>query len=392
MDIYISNHLPINPISQLGETKMDTQETQADPHGIRLEKLRKLSVENELNGIILVPGPNLRYFTSVNSLLLERPFIFLVPSDGQAHVVAPTLESGPFFRASVPIVVHSWDDGEGPTHAITEAVEHLGLQGRWGIEGRAPYRYVQLLLKSTQAVLEDAEPILQQIRVLKDEREIKLLQRAASILSKSFTRIPSMLKAGISEMELARKLAEETHRNGAESVEHVLVQSGPMAADGHHLPGSRKIRRKESVVVDATCTFSGYFADITRTFILGKDPTFEGLYENVLAAQINAIDASRKGATVGSIDHAARSHLERNGLGQYFVHRTGHGLGLEVHEAPYINPNGNEIVQASMVFTVEPGVYMRNKTGVRIEDNILVTEQGRNVLTKSLPKEFAWWS
>jgi Xaa-Pro dipeptidase len=95
--------------------------------------------------------------------------------------------------------------------------------------------------------------------------------------------------------------------------------------------------------------------------------------------------------TVGSIDNAARSHLQQNGLAEYFVHRTGHGLGLEVHEAPYIVPGGNEIVDASMVFTVEPGVYMQGKTGLRIEDDVLVTEQGGNVLTKSLPKEFEWW-
>lgn len=338
-----------------------------------------------------MPGPNLRYFTGVTSFLLERPFLLFVPREGDAHLVAPTLESGPFLRGPVKMVLHSWDDSEGPMGAIKETVRQLGLRAKWGIEGRAPYGYINHLLRSASPQLEDGEPILQKIRAVKDTHEIKLLERAASILSKSFMKIPNLLKPGITETELALKFSKEIQLKGAESVQDVLVQSGAMAADGHHMPSPRKIRRKESVVVDACCTFSGYFADVTRTFIIGRDPTFERLYQSVLDAQISAIDASKEGVTVGSIDNAARSSLERKGLGEYFVHRTGHGLGLEVHESPYIVSGGNEMVQASMVFTVEPGVYMQGKTGVRIEDDILATEQGRKVLTKSAPKEFEWW-
>jgi Xaa-Pro dipeptidase len=125
--------------------------------------------------------------------------------------------------------------------------------------------------------------------------------------------------------------------------------------------------------------------------MIGREPTFEELYEKVLAAQTKAIDASTGRVAVGSIDNAARSLLEQNGLGKYFTHRTGHGLGLEVHEAPYIIPAGDEILEPSMVFTVEPGVYFQGNTGVRIEDDVLVTQRGRRVLTNSLPKDFEWW-
>lgn len=374
-----------------GVPKVNSRQAQADGFMLRLEKLKKSVVDNGFDGIILVPGPNLRYYTSVNSFLLERPFLFFVPKGGQPHLVAPTLESGPYLRSPIHIVVHTWDDGVGPRKAIEENVEQLGIQGKWGLEGRVPYLYISALLKSAQPQLENAEPILQGIRALKEAGEIKLLRRAASILSKSFMKIPDMLKTGISELELARKISEGIRLNGAESAQDVLVQSGAMAADGHHLPSTKRIRRNESIVVDASCTFSGYFADITRTFIIGKDPTFENLYRKVLDAEVAAINASQQKVTVGSIDHAARSHLQQNGLAKYFVHRTGHGLGLEVHEAPYIVPGGNEMVDTSMVFTVEPGVYMQGKTGLRIEDDILVTEQGGSVLTKSLPKEFEWW-
>jgi Xaa-Pro dipeptidase len=181
------------------------------------------------------------------------------------------------------------------------------------------------------------------------------------------------------------------YSSGAESVDDVLIQSGPFAADSHHLPADRKIKRNEGVVIDATCTYSGYFADITRTFISGNNDKLKNLYERVREANEAAIDASRSGSSVGSVDYSARSILDRNGLGQYFTHRTGHGLGLEVHEAPYIIAEGDELLQPSMVFTIEPGTYVPGKMGVRLEDNVLTTKQHCEVLTRSLPRDYGWW-
>ncbi len=140
---------------------MKTTQHRGGAYALRLQKLRRMASEGGFEGIILVPGPNLRYFTSVNSLLLERPFLFFVPREGEAHIVAPTLESGPFLKAPVEIVVHTWDDGEGPMGAIGESGRQLRLQGKWGIEGRAPYGYIHALLKCVNPQLEDAEPLLQ---------------------------------------------------------------------------------------------------------------------------------------------------------------------------------------------------------------------------------------
>ena len=217
------------------------------------------------------------------------------------------------------------------------------------------------------------------------------MKRAASILSKSFKNIPRVMKPGVTELELAREVESEIYNNGAESVDDVLVQCGPMAADPHHLPSTKKIRKSESIVIDATCTCSGYFADITRTFLLGQNRQFEALYHEVLEAQQAAIEASDSGVTVGAVNQAARNRLKEANLDKYFTHRTGHGLGLEVHEVPYIIPEGKERLQPSMVYTIEPGVYVPEKTGIRIEDDVLVSEQGCSIITKSLPKEFGWW-
>jgi Xaa-Pro dipeptidase len=372
-------------------TKMSAKRTESGTFLLRLEKLRRGIMENRLNGIILAPGPNLRYYTGVNSLLLERPFLFFVTRNGDAHLLAPTLESGPYLKAPFKITVHHWDDTEGPSRAFDKIVHELPVNGKWGLEGRVPFRFIHHLMNHAHPELDDAETILQGIRELKEPEEVELLKRAASILSKSFLKVPDIIRPGISELELARKISGRIYSNGAESVGDVLVQSGRMAADPHHLPSSKKLRRKESIVIDAACTVSGYFADITRTFIMGSDRTFESLYENILEAQEAAVKASAIGVSVGSVDQAARGYLQRSGLDRYFIHRTGHGLGLEVHEAPYIVSGGNETLQAGMIFTVEPGLYIPGKIGVRIEDEVLTTDQACKVVTKALPKNFGWW-
>jgi Xaa-Pro dipeptidase len=204
-------------------------------------------------------------------------------------------------------------------------------------------------------------------------------------------KIPHLMKPGMTELQLAQALRETIYSNGADSVDDVLVQSGPFAADSHHVPSNRKLKRNESVVIDVSCTYSGYFADITRTFILGKDEKFGHVYEKVREANEAAIDESRSGRTVGAVDHSARSVLEQNGLGGYFTHRTGHGLGLEIHEAPYIVADGDELLRPKMVYTIEPGAYITDKMGVRIEDDVLTTDSSCEVLTRSLPREYGWW-
>jgi Xaa-Pro aminopeptidase len=370
--------------------KPNTQ-ARAERRQRRLQKLEKRIVENGLEGIILVPGPNLRYITSIHSMLLERPFLFFAPKDGVPHLIAPTLESGPYVRSPVKIRVHSWDDAEGPSRAFEELSAELPLKGSWGVEGRTPFRFIQQILEHSHPSLVDAEELLQSLREVKEATEVRALQRAAMILVHSFLEIPNMLKSGITELEVSTKISQTIYSNGAEYVGDVLVQSGESAADPHHLPSTRKLKRNESIVVDTSCTYEGYYADITRTFLLGKNREFDNLYRHVLASQRAAIETSRPGNSVGSIDYAARNYLKQQNLDKYFVHRAGHGLGLEVHEAPYIVADGKEVLAESMAFTVEPGVYISGRMGVRIEDDILTTERGCEALTRKLPKQLGWW-
>jgi len=366
--------------------------TEKTQYATRLNRLTQKLKANSFEGAILAPGPNLQYYTGVKSLLLERLFLCFVPIADELCLVAPALESGAYLRSPVKIRVASWTDSEGPGKALQETLSRLRPKGKWSIEGDAPFRFLDALTKYAPIQVENADPLLQGIRAVKDPGELLGLRRAAAILSKSFLKLPDLIEAGTTEIELANGIKSIIFENGAESVEDVLVQTGPMSADPHHLPSSKKIRRKESIVIDATCTYESYFADVTRTFMLGLKSDFRDLYDNVLAAQEAATQVCKQNVTVGSVDEAARSHLRRNGLDSHFIHRTGHGLGLEVHEAPYIVPNGTEVLRPSMVFTVEPGVYFEGKAGVRIEDDVAITTSGRKVLTETLPKEFGWWS
>jgi Xaa-Pro dipeptidase len=356
----------------------------------RVKALKEKLDDAGLRGAIIVPGPNMQYFTGVNSLLLERPFMLLVPAEGEPHLVSPTFEAGPYEAGSLPLEIHPWTDSEGSDGAIAKAVRGAGVKGKWGVEGRVPYLYLDRLMKWASPKLGSAESVLQGMREVKDEEEVKLLRRSASILSQAFQEFPSLLREGLTELEVAKAAVDIIYAKGATHVDDMLVQSGARAADPHGLPSPKKIERGDSIIMDVGATFEGYYSDITRAFCIGKSHDMEDVYQKVLAANTSGIGEAAKGVRVGDVDAAARDVLKKAGMGKYFTHRTGHGLGLEIHEAPYIVEGGREKLESSMCFTVEPGVYMRGKLGVRIEDDVLI-EGRRGVAITDTPKEFGWW-
>jgi Xaa-Pro aminopeptidase len=358
--------------------------------GERIRKVAKEAGRAGLDGVIIVPGPNLAYVTGVHSLLLERPFLLLVPEVGEPSLVAPVLEAGPYKRCGVRLRVREWTDSQGAAGAIEAAIEDVGLEGTWGVEGRAPFLFLHRLQKQASVKLEDAEPILQGLREIKDDAEIRLMKRSARILSNAYEEIPSLVRQGMTENELAKKISDVIFAKGATRIEDMLVQSGERAADPHSLPTKRKIGRGEGIIVDISSVYEGYYADITRTFCIGDSEELESVYANVLEAQKSAIAVAGEGVEVGAVDRAARSVLKRAGLGGYFTHRTGHGLGLEVHEAPYVVEGGRERLRRGMFFTVEPGAYLPGRLGVRIEDDLMIEGKRAAEITRP-PKDYGWW-
>ncbi len=342
-----------------------------------------------LGGAIIAPGPNLAYYTGVRGHLFERPFLLLVQSDGDPHLLAPKLEAGPF-RGSIPLTVHAWDDTEGPSRAFRELLSSIDATATWGCEGRVPFGFLNHLL-SRGLKVKPADAVLQSIREVKEQAELELIRKSTAILSNAMIKVPEVLREGMTEKELARFIADEELANGADESDP-MVQSGARAADPHTVTTARKIGRGESVVVDVVSSCAGYSADITRTFVLGSDGEVEKTYRSVLSAQLKAIDAAKVGVAAGEVDAAARDALKKDGLAKYFIHRTGHGLGLEVHEAPYIVAGSRERLRAGMVFTVEPGAYIPGRLGVRVEDDVAMLKSGEGeVLTGKVPKEYGWW-
>jgi Xaa-Pro dipeptidase len=342
-----------------------------------------------LAGAIIAPGPNLLYYTGVRAHLYERPFLFFVQNDGEAHLLAPQLEAGPF-RGTIPMKVHAWTDNQGPGGAISELLKDVDAKGTWGCEARVPFGFLNHLLSKGLKV-KPGESILQSMREVKEPEELELLKRSSAILSSSIMRVPDALREGVTEKELSRFISDDVLANGADDVEPT-VQSGARAADPHSVTTTRKIARGESVIADVVSSYAGYAADITRTFVLGSGGEVEKAYESVLRANQRAIDAAGDGVATGRVDAAARDSMKRDGLDKYFIHRTGHGLGLEVHEAPYIVAGGRERLRRRMVFTIEPGAYIPGKLGVRIEDDVSISEGGKaEVTTGKVPKEYGWW-
>jgi Xaa-Pro aminopeptidase len=226
--------------------------------------------------------------------------------------------------------------------------------------------------------------LVERPRQVKDSAELAAVRRSAAILNDAFARLSEQPLIGRSERDLVWRMAELIHEGGADDAAFsTVVGSGPTGASPHALPGDRRIEVGETVVVDAGCRVNGYCSDCTRTFATGSLPAeLQEAYAVVLRAQLASLDAVVPGAEGKAVDRVARSIIEEAGLGDRFGHGLGHGVGLEVHEAPWLNPElGEEPLVAGNVVTVEPGVYLPGLGGVRIEDLVIVTDDGPEVLT-----------
>ena len=231
-------------------------------------------------------------------------------------------------------------------------------------------------LKSVESPINDS-------RLIKTDNELKNIEKACRIASKVIKKIKMYLKPGKSEIEIAFKIEEYFAENHVEPAFQTIVASGPNAANPHHVPSSRKLKQNEAIVIDMGCKVGGYCSDLTRTYFLGKIPVpVQRTFAAVLAAQKTAIKAVKKGVRACRIDKAARDVLKTKGLDRFFIHTTGHGVGLEVHEKPRLSMQDKTVLKKNMVVTVEPGGYISGSHGVRIEDTVVVTNNGCRILTK----------
>lgn len=357
-------------------------------YNLRIEKLSPLA-----DAIALIGGANMTYYTGVHMHLSERPTILLLGKTGRA-VIVPALEVPVWEKTcqELDITAFAWSDATGYEDAFKQAIAFLKLDQPdtvLGVDGQSMRVFEYLALeRSGVHQLSDVGQALLNIRSLKTAEEVEAIRQAIAISEKSLVQLIEQVEAGITEKQIANELERLMTENGMSSLSFgTLVQTGENSAVPHGSVSDRVLRDGEFLLIDFGARFGEYPADITRTFCLGK-PTEEmqRIYDTVLAANKAGIAACRPGAKAGDVDRATREVIEQAGYGEYFTHRTGHGLGLEVHELPNISPNNDIVLVEGMVFTIEPGIYVPNVGGVRIEDNVYITADGAEVLT-SYPKE-----
>jgi Xaa-Pro dipeptidase len=357
-----------------------------------LEKITQLMEIHQLAAVAVNPGPSLTYLTGLHFHLMERPTVLLLSQSGAAAMVLPELEKGKLPKETA--LFHAFTFGDDPATwqtAFDLACESLHLiRGRVGVEPTA-LRYLELKFlqgAAPEAAFVGAEGVFSMLRIQKTPEEIAKMKKAAEIAQQALLETLKRVRVGMTEKAIANELVIQLLRAGSDPTLpfHPIVASGENSANPHAVPSDRRLAEGDLLLIDWGAGFEGYYSDITRTFTCGRvDPELEKIGEIVLQANQAAHAAGRPGLDAGAVDRAARSVIVGAGYGEAFIHRTGHGLGMEAHEAPYIFDENDRILARGMTFTIEPGIYLAGRGGVRIEDDVVVTETGLESLT-DLPR------
>ncbi len=359
----------------------------------RLENLRSTLRKFKLDAIALNPGPTLRYLTGLQFHLMERPVVFIAGADGEPVIILPDLEM--VKMDALPYKARPFPYGEDPSKwgaAFGNAIQTLKLNGkRIGVEPRQirllEYQFVKAA--APEAQFPDASEALAGLRVRKDPAEVALMKRAVQIAQEALNASIPLIKVGMTEKDLAAEIVVQLLRHGSDTELpfQPIVSSGPNSANPHASPEQRQLRTGDLLVIDWGAAYNGYISDLTRTFAIQQaDPEFQKIHWIVLEANAAGRAAAKPGIPCAEVDKAARTVIEKAGYGQYFTHRTGHGIGMEAHEDPYIRGDNMQLLEPGMAFTVEPGIYLVGRNGVRIEDNVVITPTGVDVLS-DLPRE-----
>jgi Xaa-Pro dipeptidase len=347
-----------------------------------------------LDILALNPGPTLEYLTGLKFHLSERPVIALFAPERPVLIFHPELESAKM--ADLPFPSQGFAYREDPdtwASILAHGFQQAGLHGsiRVGLEPRQLRVLEYSLLQSAapEAQFIAAGNGLSDLRLYKDPSEISSMKKAVEIAEAALLAIIPAIKIGMTERQVASELVQKLFQAGCdpEMPFSPIVSAGPNSANPHASPSDYRLRPGDLLVIDWGASYEGYFSDLTRTFALGETASeYRHIAGIVLQANTAGRSAAGPGVSAEDVDQAARSVIERAGYGQYFTHRTGHGLGRESHEEPYIRAGNRLALAPGMVFTIEPGIYLPNRNGVRIEDNVVITPQGTDCLS-SLPRE-----
>jgi len=342
----------------------------------RLDQLQAQMTQAHVDLAAIAPTANMRYLLGFAPLADER-LCFLLVSPTATRLVVPEMNADQV-EAHTGLTGLRWADAAGPQEALAEALAELSLKPDSVLAADDTMRADALLLLQALARPGKSIPageLMTALRVRKSDDEIEAMARAAALADETLRVGAAACQPGVTEQEVANRISSHFQANGAETVDFVIVASGPNGAFPHHEVGQRPLQTGDAIIMDIGATLGGYKSDITRVVHLGQpSDELQTVYQAVLEANRRGRAAAVAGARARDVDQAARSAIEEAGYGPYFHHRTGHGLGLEIHEPPWITSESDTILEPGMVFSVEPGVYLEGKFGVRIEDIVVVTE------------------
>lgn len=350
-----------------------------DVYAHRLSAAASAAADAGLAGLVITPGYDLRYLVGSRAQTFERLTALVLPATGDPTIVVPRLELAALRESAVTdlgVTVRDWVDGQNPYQMVAEALGGTGV--KTAVTDSMPALHLLPLADLLGVVPVLATDVLRRLRMIKDPAEIDALRKAGAAIDRVHARVPDFLVPGRTEADVAADIAEAIVAEGHSEVAFIIVGSGPNGADPHHECSDRELSAGDVVVVDIGGPYEpGYNSDSTRTYSIGEpDPEVARRYAVLQRAQQAAVAAVRPGVTAEQIDAAARDVLAAEGLAEAFVHRTGHGIGLSVHEEPYIVEGNDLTLEAGMAFSVEPGVYFPGQWGARIEDIVVVTEDG----------------
>lgn len=337
----------------------------------------------EVDGVALNPSPGLQYFSGLHFHLSERPVVFLHIPGRLPAIILPKLELTKLETISLEISPFPYNENpEEWKYAFRDACSALGIRRkRIGIDPGAMRLLEHSLLKQAagDTLFQDAAGLISTPRLTKSSTEIQSIEKAVVIAQSALEATLPQIRCGMSERELASELFIQLLKNGSDpSLPFMpIVASGPNSANPHAVPTERCLQPGDALVIDWGASCDGYVSDLTRTFAVGEATTeLKEVHDIVHRANRVGRHAGKSGIACAEVDRAARSTIEEAGYGPFFTHRTGHGIGLECHEAPYLRDDNKQLLVTGMTYTVEPGIYLAGRLGVRIEDDIVVTDEG----------------
>jgi Xaa-Pro dipeptidase len=351
----------------------------------RMKNICNEMKKNNVDYLISGPGPDMFYITGISTVADERMQLCILSEKGELTLLLPEMYKGLLEHSSYDGDLYFWSDEKNPVDYISNIINIKDSEG-FALDDKLQYIHLQPLLdflSNKDIVL--SSKITGKIRMIKDEEEISLMKRAALIADRVEGDMADYIKLGMSEKEIAMEIEYRLKKYGGDDISFKpIVACGKNGSLPHHSPGDYRVKKGDFVTLDLGCVINEYCSDTTRTYLIGApDKEKEEVYRIVQNAGIEAAKMVKPGVKCEDIDSAARDVISKAGYGEYFIHRTGHGIGLEVHENPFIVQGNKLTLRTGMAFSIEPGIYLPERFGVRVEDIVVVTDDGCEVLNKS---------